>query len=79
MGRIYNEDFAFSSDYLSPKIICDYYIKIIDTDSPILDVGAGTGLVGKFLNIECKKDIVGIDISSENAKTSKIPKNVIPP
>ena len=62
----YDKDFALNSNYLSPEKISNFFIKYSKyTDSPILDVGAGTGLVGKILNIDGKKDIIGIDISTE--------------
>ncbi len=62
----YDKDFALNSNYLSPEKISNFFIKYSkDTDSPILDVGAGTGLVAEILNINGKKDIMGIDISAE--------------
>jgi len=72
-AKTYDEDFALSSDYLSPQKISNYFIKHSkDTDTPILDVGAGTGLVGEFLSIKGKKEIIGIDISSEMLHQAKL-------
>ena len=72
-AQTYDKDFAFSSDYLSPQKISNFFIKHSkDTDTPILDVGAGTGLVGEFLNIKGKKEIIGIDISSEMLHQAKL-------
>jgi ubiquinone/menaquinone biosynthesis C-methylase UbiE len=72
-AKTYDEEFALSSDYLSPQKISDFFIKHSkDTDTPILDVGAGTGLVGEFLSIKGKKEIIGIDISSEMLHQAKL-------
>tara|TARA_Y100001970_G_C14218475_1_gene851103 strand:- start:1226 stop:1861 length:636 start_codon:yes stop_codon:yes gene_type:complete len=72
-AKTYDNDFALNSDYLSPKKISNFFIKYSkNTDTPILDVGAGTGLVGQYLNIKNKKDIIGIDISSEMLHEAKL-------
>ena len=72
-AQTYDKDFAFSSDYLSPQKISNFFIKHSkDTDTPILDVGAGTGLVGELLNIKGNKEIIGIDISSEMLHQAKL-------
>ena len=72
-AKTYDEDFALSSDYLSPQKISNFFIKHSkNTDTPILDVGAGTGLVGEFIRIKCKKEIIGIDISSEMLDQAKL-------
>ena len=74
-AQTYDEDFATSSDYLSPQKISNFFIKHSKiTDTPILDVGAGTGLVGEILNIKNKKEIIGIDISSEMLHQAKLKK-----
>ena len=41
-------------------------------DTPILDVGAGTGVVGEYLNNKNNKEIFGIDISSEMLKEAEL-------
>ena len=42
----YDEDFALNFNYQSPKKISSFFIEHSrNTDTPILDVGAGTGLV----------------------------------
>ena len=74
-AQTYDEDFALSSEYLSPQEISSFFLRHSkDTDTPILDVGAGTGLVGKFLNINNKKKIIGIDISPEMLHEEKLKK-----
>tara|TARA_Y100000741_G_C17873044_1_gene403761 strand:+ start:69 stop:392 length:324 start_codon:yes stop_codon:yes gene_type:complete len=72
-AQTYDKDFALSSDYLSPKTISNFFIEYSkDADTPILDVGAGTGLVGEILNLKFKKEIIGIDISSEMLHEAKL-------
>ena len=65
-AQTYDKDFAEKSNYLSPIKISNFFIKYSkNTDTPILDVGAGTGLVGELLIKNGNKKIIGIDISSE--------------
>ena len=72
-AQTYDKDFAFNSGYLSPKKISNFFIKHSkNSDTPILDVGAGTGLVGELLNIKGNKEIIGIDISSEMLDQAKL-------
>ncbi len=74
-AKTYDKDFALNHNYLSPKKISEFFLeKSKDTDTPILDVGAGTGLVGEFLKLKNKKDIIGIDISSEMLYQAKLKK-----
>ena len=74
-AETYDKDFAFDSNYLSPNKICNYFNKFkINTDTPILDVGAGTGLVGKCLYKTGNKKIIGIDISKEMLVQAKLKK-----
>ena len=72
-AQTYDKDFAVSSNYQSPKEISIFFNKHSkNTDTPILDVGAGTGLVGELLNSKGKKEITGIDISSEMLDQAKL-------
>ena len=72
-AKTYDEDFALNSNYLSPKKISIFFNKHAkNTDTPILDVGAGTGLVGEFLYRTGNKKIIGIDISSEMLEQAKL-------
>ena len=74
-AQSYDEDFAKSSHYLSPQTISNFFLNHSkNTDNPILDVGAGTGLVGKFLKVKNIKEIIGIDISSEMLNQAKLKK-----
>ena len=72
-AQTYDEDFALNSNYLSPKKICSFFNKHArNADTPILDVGAGTGLVGECLYKTGNKKIIGIDISSEMLDQAKL-------
>jgi len=74
-AKTYDQDFALNSKYLSPNKICNYFNKHSqNTDTPILDVGAGTGLVGECLYKTGNKKIIGIDISSEMLEQAKLKK-----
>jgi len=72
-AQTYDQDFALNSNYLSPNKICNYFNKYErSTDTPILDVGAGTGLVGESLYKKGNKNIIGIDISPEMLEQAKL-------
>ena len=72
-AETYDEDFALNSNYLSPIKICSFFNQHArNTDTPILDVGAGTGLVGECLNKTGNKKIIGIDISPEMLEQAKL-------
>ncbi len=74
-AQTYDKDFAISSNYISPQKISNFFLEHSKaTDTPILDVGAGTGLVGEFLKLKNKKEIIGIDISSEMLHEAKLKK-----
>jgi len=61
----YDDDFAKQNDYRSPIEIAKYFAKYSNNkDTPILDVGAGTGLIGECLNLN-SKEVDAIDISPE--------------
>ena len=72
-AKTYDKDFALSSNYISPKKISIFFNKYSrNADTPILDVGAGTGLVGEYLYKTGNKKIIGIDISSEMLEQAKL-------
>ena len=72
-AQTYDEEFAFNSNYLSPKKISNFFKEYSNkNDTPILDVGAGTGLVGEILNNKNKHEIIGIDISPEMLDQAKL-------
>ena len=71
-AQTYDEDFAKNYNYLSPQKISNFFLEYSKiTDTPVLDVGAGTGLVGELLNVRNKKELIGIDISSEMLQQAK--------
>ena len=68
----YDSDFAKQNDYRSPIEIVKYFDKYSNhKDTPILDVGAGTGLVGECLN-EISREIDAIDISPEMLNIARL-------
>ena len=72
-AKTFDSDFALSSNYVSHIKISSFFKKYArNTDAPILDVGAGTGLVGKCLNKIDNKIIIGIDISPEMLEKAKL-------
>ncbi len=61
----YDSEFAHSLGYIYPKALADLYIKTKGSnDTPIADIGCGTGLVAEALNMP-PSEIDGIDISHE--------------
>ena len=72
-AKTYDKDFALSSNYISPIKISNFFNKHSrNTDTPILDVGAGTGLVGECLYKTGNKEIIGVDISPEMLQQAKL-------
>jgi len=74
-AKSYDKDFVKKSNYLSPLKISNFFKKHSTiNDKPILDIGAGTGLIGKYLNKNNNKNIIGIDISSAMLKKAELKK-----
>ena len=68
----YDDDFAKKNDYRSPVLISNYYDKYSNkNDLPVLDVGAGTGLIAEVMNKKNTIDIDAIDISPEMLESAK--------
>ena len=68
----YDDDFAKKNDYRSPFLISNYYDKYSNkNDVPVLDVGAGTGLIAEVMNKKNTIDIDAIDISPEMLESAK--------
>ena len=68
----YDDDFAKQNDYRSPIEIAKFFAKYSNPgDTPILDVGAGTGLIGECLNLK-SKEIDAIDISPEMLNIARL-------
>ena len=68
----YESDFVANQGYHHPKVISDLFHKELPQITNVLDIGTGTGLVGKFLS-ELRPNIVidGIDISPEMLAEAK--------
>jgi ubiquinone/menaquinone biosynthesis C-methylase UbiE len=65
-AETYDKNFAERMDYLAPQVVADAYAeRASEVDEPILDVGAGTGLVGEALAGHGNWQIDGLDISKE--------------
>ncbi len=72
-AQTYDQDFALNYNYLSPKKISEFFLENSkDTDTPILDVGAGTGLVGELINRKKNKEVIAIDISIDMLNQAKL-------
>ena len=61
----YDEDFALANDYRYPLMIAEVFTERFETGAAVLDVGAGTGLVGQGLASLGIAPIDALDISPE--------------
>lgn len=61
----YDDDFAASRDYVYPRRVAELYAARADRAAPALDIGAGTGLVGRALRDLGVRAVDGLDISPE--------------
>lgn len=69
----YDDDFAKKNDFRSPSLISNYFSQYShNMDAPILDVGAGTGLIGEEMNANNKLELDAIDISPEMLQAAKL-------
>ena len=69
----YDIDFAKENGYQSPFLIAKYFEKYsYIEDTPILDVGAGTGLIGECMKLSSEQKIDAIDISPGGVETVSI-------
>lgn len=59
----YDSDFAESQDYRLPQRTAEVFLKTPRTPGPVLDVGAGTGLLARHLPDEMERH--GLDISAD--------------
>lgn len=63
-AETYDEGFAKAHDYNTPDIIAELYAeRTLDKSARVLDIGAGTGLVGEGLLRHGVKNIDALDIS----------------
>ena len=68
----YESDFVANQGYQHPKVISDLFHSELPQVSKVIDIGTGTGLVGKHL-LELRPNLVidGIDISPEMLAEAK--------
>ncbi|NOX74434.1 MAG: class I SAM-dependent methyltransferase [Alphaproteobacteria bacterium] len=65
-AETYDESFAARMDYLAPQVVADVFAeRATGANGPVLDVGAGTGLVGAALAGLGDWQVDGLDISQE--------------
>jgi predicted TPR repeat methyltransferase len=65
----YDEDVA-SWEYEAPRLVARTLATADPTAAPILDVGCGTGLVGRELHALGRGPIVGIDLSARSVEVA---------
>ena len=63
-AETYESDFAARMDWVMPRLVAAAYARLGGT-GPVLDAGAGTGLVGVALAAEGIGPVDGIDISAQ--------------
>lgn len=65
-AKTYESEFVESQGYLHPQVIAEIFNSKIPSVRTVVDIGAGTGLVGMYLS-NLRKEILidGIDISPE--------------
>jgi len=62
----YDKELIHEFGYVAPGIVVEIFARqVLDRTLPILDIGCGTGLVGKLLHQAGYKYIDGIDLSPE--------------
>lgn len=61
----YESDMAAERGYVFPERLAALYAERAETRLPVLDVGSGTGLVGRALRAFGVVDVDGVDISPE--------------
>ncbi len=62
-AKSYDEDLDKDFGWLGPSLALEACKQYVPADSRILDAGAGTGLVGKFLSEAGYRDLTAIDMS----------------
>ena len=71
-AETYDREFAAPRGYIYPVRIAEIYSQLASAHhQPILDVGAGTGLVAEALAVHTSAPIDGIDISQEMLDVSE--------
>lgn len=71
LADIYDHDFAEQLGYALPQAVAEvFHTQATSEDSPIVDIGCGTGLLGEALALS-KSDLDGMDISREMLSYSR--------
>lgn len=71
-ARTYDDEFAATREYLLPGQVAEIFAgHAEDDDAPILDVGAGTGLVAEALQRYGSWPVDALDISAEMLETAR--------
>lgn len=63
-AKDYEQDLADMFGYISPERSMRVLVKYVPTTAKILDVGCGTGLVGKLLHQQGYDNLEGMDLST---------------
>lgn len=59
----YDEDIVTDHDYQGTRVTAEYVLRYVPTEAKILDVGAGTGLMGEVLASRGYNNQVAMDLS----------------
>jgi len=71
-AETYDGEFATTRGYSYPRTLAELFAdRANEVDSPVLDVGAGTGLVAQSLVERCAGPVDAIDISPEMLEVSR--------
>lgn len=62
-AKEYDIDVEQKEDYQAPKITADFFMKYVAKTSRVLDVGAGTGIMGRVLNMLGYNNLIAMDLS----------------
>ena len=70
-AKDYDSDLEQDFEWLGPQRAAEVFAKYVPKDGRILDAGAGTGLVGKFLSEDGYTDLVAMDLSRGMLKEAR--------
>lgn len=70
-AKTYERDFAEAMDYLAPKVTATELATRWNGEAPVLDIGAGTGLVGLHLEKAGVGPVDALDISAEMLEVAR--------
>jgi len=71
-AKTYESEFVDKEGYDHPKVIAELFHNVIPEVKSVVDIGTGTGLVGKYLaRLRTELAIDGIDISPEMLEEAK--------